>query len=101
MVEPRLHGNILRTSGQSDLLPRYVLIDASSVRLLTVEDHDELLYSLRSVEQYAPWFRRIYIVTDGQVPVWLNLSHPKIRLVTHSEIFENVADLPTFKFETP
>jgi hypothetical protein len=30
-------------------------------------DHNELLYSMRSVFQYAPWVRRIYLVTDGQV----------------------------------
>jgi UDP-N-acetylglucosamine-lysosomal-enzyme len=28
---------------------------------------DELRYSLRSVERYMPWFRHIYIVTNGQV----------------------------------
>ena len=33
------------------------------------ESKDELKYSLRSVEYFAPWFRRIYIVTSGQVPV--------------------------------
>ncbi|MDE5919514.1 MAG: Stealth CR1 domain-containing protein, partial [Duncaniella sp.] len=34
-------------------------------------DNDELKYSLRSVEMYAPWIRRIFIVTDNQVPEWL------------------------------
>jgi UDP-N-acetylglucosamine-lysosomal-enzyme len=28
---------------------------------------DELRYSLRSVERYMPWYRHIYIVTNGQV----------------------------------
>lgn len=49
-------------------------------------DNDELKYSLRSVEQYAPWIRRIFIVTDNQVPSWLDTSNPKIRIVDHSEI---------------
>ena len=30
-------------------------------------DNDELRYSLRSLEKYAPWIRRIFIVTNGQV----------------------------------
>eukprot|EP00762_Andalucia_godoyi_P002468 ANDGO_02653.mRNA.1 Exopolysaccharide phosphotransferase SCO2594 len=59
-------------------------------------DNDELLYSLRSVEKYAPWVRRIYIVTNGQVPAWLNTDHPKIRIVSHEEIFVNKSHLPTF-----
>lgn len=49
-------------------------------------NNDELRYSLRSVAEYAPWIRRIFIVTDGQKPAWLDTSHPKIRLVDHSEI---------------
>ncbi len=49
-------------------------------------DNDELKYSLRSVEKYAPWIRRIFIVTDNQVPEWLDLSNPKIQIVDHTEI---------------
>ena len=59
-------------------------------------DNDELKYSLRSIEKYAPWFRYIYIVTNGQIPSWLNLSNPKIRLVNHKDIFPNQTHLPTF-----
>jgi len=47
---------------------------------------DELKYSLRSVEEYLPWLRHIYIVTDRQVPIWLNTEHPNITVVDHSEI---------------
>jgi hypothetical protein len=28
---------------------------------------DELRYSLRSLEKYAPWVRHVYLVTNGQV----------------------------------
>ncbi len=49
-------------------------------------DNDELKISLRSVEMYAPWIRKIFIVTDDQVPVWLNTSHPKIQIVDHAKI---------------
>lgn len=58
-------------------------------------DRDELKYSLRSVEQYMPWVNKIYIVTDNQTPAWLNLNHPKIKIVSHSEIFP-VDALPVF-----
>lgn len=49
-------------------------------------DNGELKYSLRSVEKYAPWIHKIFIVTDHQIPEWLDTSHPKIRIVDHSEI---------------
>jgi len=55
---------------------------------------DELRYSLRSVHLFAPWVRKIHIVTAGQVPPWLT-PHPKVQLVDHKEILPSEA-LPTF-----
>ena len=57
---------------------------------------EELRYSLRSVAMYGNWVRRIHVVTDGQVPPWLNTSHPKINLVDHREIFRDPSVLPVF-----
>lgn len=53
-------------------------------------------YSLRSIEAFAPWVRHVYIVTNGQIPHWINLAHPKLTIVTHEEIFVNKSHLPTF-----
>jgi hypothetical protein len=57
---------------------------------------DELRYSLRSLEQHAPWIRTVYLVTNGQVPAWLDRSNDRLKLVSHAELFGNKADLPTF-----
>jgi hypothetical protein len=57
---------------------------------------NELKYSLRSLEMYAPWFRNVFLVTNGQVPDWLRKDHPKIRLVTHEDIYGDLNYLPTF-----
>jgi len=56
----------------------------------------ELQYSLRSLHTYAPWVRRVFLVTDGKTPPWLNVNCPKLRLVNHAEIFEDSSALPTF-----
>ena len=58
-------------------------------------NNDELKYSLRSVEMYAPWVRRIFVVTDGQVPEWLDVSNPKVRVVDLTEIMPSET-LPCF-----
>lgn len=58
-------------------------------------DNEELRYSLRSVAENAPWINRIFIVTADQKPAWLDENHPKIRLVSHSEILKSDY-LPTF-----
>jgi len=59
---------------------------------------DELRYSLRSVAEFAPWARRIWIVTNGQVPDWL--THPdgddRVTVVPHAELWRGEDGLPTF-----
>ena len=57
--------------------------------------NDELKYSLRSVEKYAPWVNHIYIITDNQIPDWLNADNPKVTIVDHKEIIPAEA-LPTY-----
>ncbi|WP_406107878.1 stealth conserved region 3 domain-containing protein [Micromonospora globbae] len=59
-------------------------------------DRDELRYSLRSLDMYAPWVRNIYVVTAGQTPTWLDTDHPRITVVDHRELFDGRGVLPTF-----
>jgi|26BtaG_2_1085354.scaffolds.fasta_scaffold00728_3 hypothetical protein len=60
------------------------------------EQIDELKYAMRSIAAYFKSFRKIYIVTDKQIPWWLDISHPKVEIVDHMEIFPNVDILPVF-----
>lgn len=55
----------------------------------------ELLYSLRSIEKYAPYVRKIFIVTAGHKPAWIK-EHPKITFISHAQIFRNPSSLPTY-----
>lgn len=64
--------------------------------IVRFQDREELKYSLRSLEMFAPWVNHIYIVTNGQIPTWLDTDNRKLSIVTHEQIFENPADLPTF-----
>lgn len=42
-------------------------------------------YWFRAVELYAPWVNKIYFVTWGHVPEWLNVNHPKLEIVNHKD----------------
>lgn len=69
----------------------------NAVDVSRFESLDELRYCLRSIEQYAPWIRKIYIVTDRQRPNWLNSSvDSKVQIVDHSEIWKDSTELPVF-----
>jgi hypothetical protein len=55
---------------------------------------DELKYALRSVYLYAPWIRHIFIVTDSDLPEWLD-EHPAVTIVRSEDFFQNLGSLPT------
>jgi hypothetical protein len=61
---------------------------------------DELNYCLRSIANNAPDVRRIWIVTDGQIPIFSGLTpefSTKISTIDHHEIFTDYEEaLPTF-----
>lgn len=68
------------------------MIDATTERY---RDWDILRYWFRAVERYAPWVHQVCFVTCGQVPEWLNLEAPKLRLIRHSDYIPE-RFLPTF-----
>jgi len=55
---------------------------------------DELRYALRSVHVFAPWVRRIFIVTDSPTPHWL-AEQPKVTVVRSEDFFVDASVLPT------
>ena len=84
-----------------DALRRYALanraqVDPDAASLYRFRNNGELLFSLRSLLAFAPWLRRIHILTNGQVPAWLDRSDQRIRLVTHAQVFPEPEALPTF-----
>lgn len=62
-------------------------------------DWDNLKYWFRGVEKFAPWVRYIFFITDNQKPEWLNVDHPKLRWVKHSDYIPEEY-LPTFNSST-
>ncbi len=61
---------------------------------------DELNFCVRSIANHAPWVRRIWILTDSQIPILSPLPEDfsaKISIVDHRDIFiGHEGALPTF-----
>lgn len=58
--------------------------------------HNELYYSVRAVQKFMPWVRHIFIVTDEQIPTWLDLNkQTQIKIIDHKQIIDEQY-LPTF-----
>jgi hypothetical protein len=81
---------------QAALAELGVVTEDAATSAARFRNRDELRYSLRSLDMYAPWVRTIHLVTDRQVPSWLDTSHPRIRVVDHTDIFGSAGRLPTY-----
>lgn len=60
---------------------------------------DNLHLWFRSVEKCMPWFNRIFLITCGQVPDFLRLDNPRLRLIDHKDYIPGKY-LPTFNSNT-
>lgn len=58
-------------------------------------NRDELMYALRSWDQFGTFIRHVFIVSNCAPPTWLNLDDPRVTWVWHEEILPAGA-LPTF-----
>lgn len=52
-------------------------------------------YWFRAVEKFAPWVHKVFLVTNGKFPDWINQDNPKIVLVRHEDFIPTEC-LPTF-----
>lgn len=59
-------------------------------------DWDNFKYVFRGIEKYMPWVHKIYLITCGQVPHWMNKeADDRLVIVNHSDYIPKEY-LPTF-----
>lgn len=58
-------------------------------------DWDNLNYLFRAFEVFTPWVNKIYFVTWGHIPEWMNVNHPKVVIVRHEDFLDE-SNLPVF-----
>ncbi len=58
-------------------------------------DWNNLRYWFRAVEKFAPWVNNVFFITWGHLPKWLNINHPKLKIIKHSDYIP-AEYLPTF-----
>ena len=73
--------------------------EQSDAREFRYRDFDLLRYWFRGVEKHAPWVNRVFFVTCGHLPPWINTACPKLRIVKHEEYIP-ARYLPTFSSRT-
>lgn len=75
----------------------YASVDimTSDNRSARYRDWGLLKYWFRAVEKNAPWVNKVFFITCGHKPEWLNINAPKLRFVSHKDYIPNEY-LPTF-----
>lgn len=58
-------------------------------------DFGFLKYLFRSIDKFSPWVNHIFLITDDQIPEFLDVNNSKISIVDHSEFIPSKY-LPTF-----
>lgn len=58
-------------------------------------DYSIFEYWFRAVEKYASWVNHIYLITDEQVPKWINTKYSKLTVIDHRD-FIPTQYLPVF-----
>lgn len=58
-------------------------------------DWGNLHYMFRAFEKFTPWVNKVYFVTYGHLPTWLDINHPKLVLIKHED-YMCADNLPVF-----
>lgn len=75
--------------------PKSALSSSVDNRKERYRDMGTLPYFFRGIDKFAPWVNKVYFVTCGQKPDWLNENCEKLVLVNHSDYIPAEC-LPTF-----
>lgn len=92
-VVPWVDGNDPEWKAEKALYQTEINNDSNSVNRF--RDWGLLPYWFRAVEKYTPWVNKIYFITWGHIPQFLNTANPKLRIINHRDFIPEEY-LPTF-----
>jgi hypothetical protein len=74
-------------------------VQKNSTSITRFESWDNLRYVFRGIEKCMPWINKVFFVTYGHLPSFLNPECPKLRIVNHKDYIPEKY-LPTFNSNT-
>ncbi|CAM3563454.1 stealth family protein [Erysipelothrix urinaevulpis] len=91
-VIPWVNGNDIEWQKEKEQYSPNKGTDVGAVRY---RDMDNLVYFFRGVDKFTPWVNKIYFVTWGHIPDFLDINHPKLEIINHKDYIPEEY-LPTF-----
>lgn len=99
IVLPWVDGSDLTWIAEKEKWKSQVNADYKANSQARYESWDNLIYWFRAIETNLPWVNKIFLLTYGHIPSFLNLEHPKLVIVKHEDFIPKEF-LPTFKSRT-
>lgn len=99
IVLPWVDGSDPEWVSQKELWKAKLSADHSANSNVRYESWDNLQYWFRAIEKNLSWFNKIFFLTCGHVPPFLNLENPRLRVIRHEEYIPQ-RYLPAFKSRT-
>lgn len=78
---------------------KYQVESGGDSRDIRFRDMGTLKYLFRGIEKFAPWVNKVYFVTWGHLPEWLDITNPQLEIVNHKDFIPEKY-LPTFNSNT-
>jgi len=95
IVIPWVDGNDPVWQAEKEKAERNNNVNRSANSNVRYQSWDNLQYIFRGIEKFMPWVNKVFLITFGHLPHFLNVNNSKIRIIKHSDyIPENY--LPTF-----
>lgn len=95
--DPVLRKKRIKVEGELTKVKNELLTGRDQTRFI---DNGELEYCIYSIRKFAPWIRKIFLVTDDQRPEYLTqdlIEAFNVEIIDHEEIFRSYEwALPTF-----
>lgn len=76
-----------------------VQYSGETIESVRFQSWDNLQYVFRGIEKYMPWVNRVFFITWGHVPEWLNTNCPDLKIIKHKDYIPEKY-LPTFNSNT-
>ncbi len=95
IIIPWVNGNDLAWREEKKKALEKINPETNANSNVRYQSWDNLQYIFRGIEKNMPWVNKVYLVTYGHLPDFLNINHPKIKIVYHRDYIPE-AYLPTF-----
>ncbi len=95
IIIPWVDGNDLEWLKEREKTQKNYNVNKLANSNVRYESWDNLQYIFRGIEKFMPWVNRVFLVTCGHLPKFLNVDNPKLKIIKHSDYIPEEY-LPTF-----